>query len=92
MKLANEAMLGRKTDMILNVPPGFERDIGRTKTGSVQLVFNAEDGALAGVTNSYAQQIIGAYSRELDVSVSHASLSLPVSRCAPAGWYNQELD
>jgi len=88
MKPANEAMLGRRTDMIMNIPPDFERDIVRTRTASVQLVFNAEDGALAGVTNSYAQQIIAEYARTLRPSVT----SSPAIGIQTRGWYNQELD
>jgi ABC-2 type transport system permease protein len=86
MTPANEAMLARKTDMIMNIPPDFERDIVRTKTANVQLVFNAEDGALAGVTNSYAQQIIAEYARTL------SRVASPVIGITTRGWYNQELD
>jgi ABC-2 type transport system permease protein len=92
MNPANEAILGRDADMILNIPPGFERDIVRTRTGSVQLVFNAEDGALAGVTNSYAQQIIAAYAAELGVSVTRSIADSPRIEIRTRGWYNQELD
>lgn len=89
MTPANEALLARKADMILNIPPDFERDLVRTKTGSVQMIFNAEDGALAGVTNSYAQQIIAQYARDLGVSVSTA---YPRIELRTRGWYNQDLD
>jgi ABC-2 type transport system permease protein len=86
MTPANEAMLARRTDMIMNIPPDFERDIVRTKTANLQLVFNAEDGALAGVTNSYAQQIIAEYGRTL------SPLARPAIGIRTRGWYNQELD
>ena len=90
--LANEALLGRDADLILGIPPGFERDIVRTRMGSVQLVFNAEDGALAGVTNSYAQQIIAAYSKDLDVRINGLANDAPRIELRTRGWYNQELD
>jgi len=86
MTPANEAMLARRTDMIMNIPPDFERDIVRTKSANLQLVFNAEDGALAGVTNSYAQQIIAEYGRTLSPSAR------PAIGIRTRGWYNQELD
>jgi ABC-2 type transport system permease protein len=63
--VANQWMLERRTDMILSIPADFERDIVRTRAGQVQLVMNAEDGAAAGVTASYAAQIIEAYANEL---------------------------
>lgn len=92
MNPANEALLARKTDMILNVPPGFERDIVRTRAGSLQMVFNAEDGALAGVTNSYAQQIIAEYARGLTASATRRVAEPPRIEMRTRGWYNQELD
>jgi ABC-2 type transport system permease protein len=92
MNLANEELLARRTDMILGIPDGFERDIIRTRAGSVQLVFNAEDGALAGVTNSYAQQIIAAYARELNASVTNSMVEPPRIDIRTRGWYNPTLD
>jgi ABC-2 type transport system permease protein len=92
MNLANESLLRRNADMILGIPPDFERDIVRTRMGSVQLVFNAEDGALAGVTNSYAQQIIAAYAQDLGVSVTRSVKASSRIELRTRGWYNQELD
>jgi ABC-2 type transport system permease protein len=92
MKLANEALLARRTDLILGFPAGFERDIVRERKGAVQLVFNAEDGALAGVTNSYAQQIIAAYARDLGVSVNRKLTAPPRIELRTHGWYNPELN
>ena len=92
MKPADEALLARKTDVILNVPPDFERELFRTRTGSLQLVYNAEDGALAGVTNSYVQQILMEYSREVSVSVTRRPSVSPRIEIRTRGWYNQELD
>lgn len=92
MTPANEAILARRTDMIMNVPPDFERDIVRTRSANIQLIFNAEDGALAGVTNSYAQQIIAEYARNLGVSITHQNSVSPVIEMRTRGWYNQELD
>ena len=92
MKLADEALLSRDAGMILGIPAGFERDLTRTRTGSVQLIFNAEDGALAGVTNSYVQQIIAAYSQELGVALRPMVETSPRIEIRTRGWYNQELD
>ena len=92
MDLAGEALLSRDAGMILGIPADFERDLTRTRTGSVQLVFNAEDGALAGVTNSYAQQIIAAYSQELGAELKPMVGTTPRIEIRTRGWYNQELD
>jgi ABC-2 type transport system permease protein len=92
MQLANEELLSRRTDMILGLPAGFERNVVNMRSGTVQLVFNAEDGALAGVTNSYAQRIIQSYSREVGASLTPAALETSRIETRTRGWYNQELN
>jgi ABC-2 type transport system permease protein len=104
MRMANEAMLARTVDMIVRIPTDFERDLVRTRVAPVQLVFNAEDGAAAGVTQSYAAQIIGSYAADLGVEVApslaavRATPERPPRRGEPnlelraRGWYNAELD
>ena len=89
--LANESILHRDAGMILTIPHGFENDIVRTRTGSVQLIFNAEDGALAGVTNSYAQQIIAAYARDLGATLRPMVTAAPTIDIRTRGWFNPEL-
>jgi ABC-2 type transport system permease protein len=96
---ADEAMMRREAGVILHIPKDFERDIIRTRTAPVQLVLNAEDGAAAGVTLSYAQRIVAEYASELSAKLR---LSGP-DAVGPApgqgrldvrarGWYNPELD
>ena len=92
MNLAGEALLSRDADMILGIPPDFERDLVRDHAASVQLAFNAEDGALAGVTNSYAQQIIAAYAHDLSVNIAGSLQEPGRIELRTRGWYNQELD
>lgn len=89
---ADEALLRRNAGLVLHIPADFERDITRTRRGSVQLVFNAEDGAAAGITSSYAQQIIAAYSRELSAEVKPAVVDAPVMEVRTRGWYNPEMN
>ena len=92
MNPANDALLSRDAGMILRIPREFERDIVNERSGRVQLIFNAEDGALAGVTNSYAQQIIAAYARELGAEVRPIVNESPRIEIRTRGWYNPELD
>ncbi|MEO8579464.1 MAG: ABC transporter permease [Gemmatimonadales bacterium] len=102
--IGNQWMLERKTDIILSIPQDFERDVVRTRTAPVQLVLNAEDGAAAGVTQSYAAQIIAAYARELGSELAPIATGGAHAIGAPAamagqpievrarGWYNPDLD
>lgn len=92
MELANEAMLERRVGMIVSIPTDFERDIVRTRAARVQLVLNAEDGAGAGVTQSYAARIIAAYSSDLGAELAPVSPAAPSIEVRARGWYNAELD
>ena len=91
-ELADVSLLNRSAGVILVIPSDFERDLVRTRSANVQLIFNAEDGALAGVTNSYAQQIIAAYGRELTTSIKPVVSPPPQIEIHSRGWYNQELN
>jgi ABC-2 type transport system permease protein len=91
MDRANEAMLSRRVDAIVGIPADFERDLVRTHAAHVQLVFNAEDGAAAGVTRSYAAQIIAAYAGELGSTIGELPSVGPAIDLRTRGWYNPEL-
>ncbi len=65
MAQANDAMLGRDAGVILQIPRDFEEQLVRQHSAPVQLILNAEDGAAAGVTRSYAASIIRGYAAEL---------------------------
>jgi ABC-2 type transport system permease protein len=101
---ADQAMLARQTDAILVLPEGFERDLVRERRAEVQFILNAEDGAAAGVLQSYAGQIFAAYSAELSARVTPTLASIgaraefpprrgrPVIEIRRRGWYNPELE
>jgi len=88
----NEMMLAGRVGVILSIPTDFERDIVRTRSGSVQLIINAEDGAAAGVTQSYAAQIIAAYARELGAQLTPMVRATAPIEVRARGWYNAELN
>jgi ABC-2 type transport system permease protein len=99
---ADERLLDRDVSTILRVPAGLERDLVRTGRGQVQLVFNAEDGAAAGVLRSYAARIIASYGAELGrelrptfrtaAGIDAPMPGVPRVDVRTRGWYNPELD
>jgi ABC-2 type transport system permease protein len=101
---ADDAMLKREIDMILVVPADFERDVVRERRASVQFILNAEDGAAAGVMQSYAGQILASYSAALGAEVNPTVATVgaraepppqrgrPVIEVRRRGWYNAELE
>ncbi|MHB1223370.1 MAG: ABC transporter permease [Gemmatimonadaceae bacterium] len=102
--VADEAMLDGRTDVIVVIPAGFDRDVRRDRRGSVQFIFNAEDGAAAGVTQSYAARILASYSADLSAQMTPTVVTIgarpeppprpghPRIEVRRRGWYNPELD
>ena len=90
MALADESMLARRVGLIVNIPADFEHDLVHTGAARVQLVLNAEDGAAAGVTRSYASQVIAAYANER--AGANGAAAHPVLDVQTRGWYNLALD
>jgi ABC-2 type transport system permease protein len=96
MAHADEALLRRDVDAVLRMPHDFERDLVRTRRAPAQLVLNAEDGAAAGVTLSYAQRIVGTYAASLGAPGAIAEGASPSSPARTLdvrtrGWYNPTL-
>jgi ABC-2 type transport system permease protein len=91
VSLADDAMLNRRIDIVLVVPAGFERNVVRERRGGVQLILNAEDGAAAGVTQSYAARIINAYAGEIGARITPRVRAQPPIQVVRRGWYNAAL-
>jgi ABC-2 type transport system permease protein len=97
---ADQALLDREASVILHIPAGFARDLSRDRTADLQLVFDAEDGAAAGILQSYLGRIIQRYGAELSGTIAVGSPEgTGVAGAARAGfvdirtrgWYNPEL-
>jgi ABC-2 type transport system permease protein len=104
LRAADRAMLAREIDLTVVIPDGFEEGIVRGKKSSVQLIMNAEDGAGASVTHSYAARTIALYSQELSAEVTpmfaamQGRHEIPPQRGMPLievhrrAWYNPTLN
>jgi ABC-2 type transport system permease protein len=100
----DDALMRRTVDMVLVIPRDFELELVRRRSGRVQVLMNAEDGAAAGVTTAYVRQVLARYGAELGVrltpaaAVSATRTDPPPRRAVPRvevrtrGWYNAELD
>ncbi|RMF26605.1 MAG: ABC transporter permease, partial [Bacteroidetes bacterium] len=93
------ALLDRDAaDLVLVLPPHFERDLRRGEPTEVQVLANAINSMKAGLAVSYAGSIVGAYQREL---LHEGRIPLPAAElvaCSPAlelryrHWFNPQLD
>ena len=61
---ADQALLTRKVSAVLRIPDGFHHDLTRGQPASLQVVMNAEDGAAAGIIQTYLSQIVGGFSAD----------------------------
>jgi len=71
----DQALLNRDVTAVLHIPRRFEEDLVRRGRAPVQLILNAEEGATAGIVQSYANAILAAYAKELDGTLPAATAS-----------------
>ena len=92
-KLAYQQLQRGATDLVLVIPPHFERDLYRDTQAPVQLLVNAIDGSKAGIASGYANTIIRNFNADVLVEnfpvVPGAGQQLAV---VPQFWYNPRLE
>ncbi len=101
-KAANIVMADDRTDLILEIPPHFERDLVRENTATLSLTANAINAAKAGLGMSYAGSIIRDFNGEFAARwaprfVSSTNQLINQSTNPPitieySNWYNPDLD
>lgn len=90
-----EEMLRRdRADVILQVPPHFEKDLIREGTGSVMLMINAINGAVAGLIYAYSTSILYQYNQGVVTDLVPAADTDGIGsiRITSSYWYNPELN
>lgn len=92
-KEAERYLIEDKADLMLHVPPHFERDLYRNNGAVVQLLINAIDGSKAGIVNSYATTIL----REFNTNIRIEHLAMPQTATQSIEitnqyWYNPRLE
>lgn len=92
-KQAQQQLLNGTSDVVLVIPPRFERDLYRENGASVQLLVNAVDGAKAGIAGGYASTIVRDFNAEVQAEnfplVSGTGQQLSIE---PRYWYNSKLE
>ena len=83
-----------KTDLILTIPPHFERDLVKENKVKLALAADAVSNTKAGLGTSYAAQIIGDFNNEIrEEWVQMPKFSeLPQISISSANWYNSHTD
>jgi ABC-2 type transport system permease protein len=89
-----------KTDMILEIPASFDKDIVKNQTSSIGVAVNSVNGTLGLLGSNYIMQIVNDFSSELRGELinrlppqSRASImNMPRVDIVPQYKYNPELD
>ncbi|QHT71054.1 ABC transporter permease [Rhodocytophaga rosea] len=93
-KLAQLQLLQNKADLIIVIPPYFERDLYRENKAELQLMVNAIDGSKAGIASGYASSIIQDFNREIRSENYPTSIdqSTEAIQVVNQYWYNPQLN
>jgi len=99
MEAAENNLRTNQSDMILHIPSGFERNLIREGVSDLQILVNAINATVAGLTNAYAVSVIRDFSSQ-NISEMLASGSAPVRGASLMKtidinhrfWYNPELN
>jgi ABC-2 type transport system permease protein len=93
-KVAEEEMKKGNVDMILQIPPDFEKTVLQDGKGKVQFVINAINGQSAGLMNAYSTMIVFDYNREMvSENFNPAQMAgIKTIQTDYSYWYNPELN
>ena len=84
-----------KVDVIIQIPSGFERKLVRENGAKVQIIVNAINGVVAGISSAYIQNIIAGYNAEVITEIAGKQLAVNNSvsiDIVNSYWYNPELN
>lgn len=97
MQAADRLMQSGEADVVLVIPPDFEKHFLKQKNAEVQMLVNAINGQQATVGATYLSQIIQQFNREIQVDaipqmVVQKVSNSPQIQIENANWFNPELD
>jgi ABC-2 type transport system permease protein len=82
-----------KTDIIIEIPEAFEKDVYNNKHPRLAITVNAINGMKAGLASSYAGNILGGFASEMGFTLAQGNVA-PQSRIevTSQNWFNPQLD
>lgn len=98
--LALDGLADDSTDVLVEIPANFERQLVREGKADISLIFNAINSQKAGIANGYANGIVRDFNREFAaqwaprLTTSEASAGVPAAQINVeySNWYNPRLD
>ena len=88
------SLIENESDIVIEIPSGFERSIMREGSDKVQLIVNAIDGSKAGLANYYANAVIMDFNQELKTRYGNTTVpgSFKNIDVKYSNWFNPELN
>ena len=95
IKEADDMLKKGSIDAIINIPSGFEKKLVRNNTSKIQVVVNAINGMVAGISSAYIQNITAGYNIEIITTIAGKPMvvnSPPSIDIENSYWYNPQLN
>lgn len=94
---AEDDLKANKADLVLRIPVNFEKHLVRDKKAKLQILHNAINGTLAGISSSYTLSIVGRFNKEIifdwfDMKTHQNVYLQPGININYSYWYNPELN
>lgn len=85
----DEILQTGQADMVMNIPPQFEKDLYREQQAKIQFIINAVDGQAAQIMRAYGARIVQDFMNEWNQKNGAKMITPEVQT---RFWYNLELD
>jgi ABC-2 type transport system permease protein len=94
VKEAEEALFTNDADIVLIINSGMEKSLVRENKATVQLMVNAINGTVAGISNYYAMSILTSYNKDIITKWYGVAQSSQIKQINInySFWYNPELN
>ena len=89
-----EKMENNETDLILEIPPNFERNLSRENTQNLFVAVNAINGTKAMVGSAYLGRIIASFNKDIRTKMLPPAKvpNMPTIEIVSSNWYNRYLN
>ncbi|MCF8243808.1 MAG: ABC transporter permease [Saprospiraceae bacterium] len=96
-KQGDDLLQGGEADVVLTIPPNFERDFIKQKGAGIQVLVNAINGQQATVGAGYLGNILQSFNQEIGLDAmpklaSQRTQPPPTISITYSNWYNPELN
>jgi ABC-2 type transport system permease protein len=91
---AEQDIEANRSDMILHIPAGFEEKLLKENTSDLQILIDAIDAMVAGLTNAYTNAVIRDFNQEIIRDYAGTIRLTPMKQIdiKSSFWYNPDLN